>query len=513
MPHPSATPVSRRRFLEQASLAAAAGAILPASPTAGFTLPDAILPVQGRNLAAATRGPVRVRGRVRAGAAGVAHVAVTDGQAVAETSADGSFTLVADGHQPFVYLSLPDGYELPTNPTGTARFYERLVADAQGNMDVAFDLEKRDGSAERHQFLVLPDTQTQDAADMALLHGETVPDVAAWTAARDGSPVFGVSVGDIMFDNLALYPEYERAVAAMGLPFFQVVGNHDLDFKARSAELTVETFMRHFGPPYYSFDLGAVHYVVLQDVLWHGTGYVGYIDERQLRWLEADLSRIEDGRPVVVFQHIPAQSLRWQREGQSGPSASTSVNNRAALYALLSPFKAHIISGHTHENEHVFENGVHEHIHGTVCGAWWSGPICHDGTPSGYGIFDVRGEELQWIYKATGKPVEHQMRLYAPGSDPAAPDELVANVWNWDPAWRVEWSADGTPRGPMARRVGHDPLSLQLHKGPELPARRPWVEPARTGHLFYAAVGPDVKEVTVQATDRFGRMFTERWRR
>ncbi len=58
---------------------------------------------------------------------------------------------------------------------------------------------------------------------------------------------------------------------------------------------------------------------------------------------------------------------------------------------MLEPFNAHLISGHTHENEHVFEGGIHEHIHGAVCGAWWSGPICYDGTPNGYGVYEIKG--------------------------------------------------------------------------------------------------------------------------
>jgi hypothetical protein len=443
----------------------------------------------------------------------VASVPVTDGLSIVRTDADGHFTLVADGYQPFVYLSMPDGYELPRSEHGTVVMHRPLVAGAGDEMEVLFELTPRHSPGDRYVCLVLPDVQTQDMEDMTRFHRDTVPDVRAWLSGHDGRPVFGLALGDIMYDRLELYPEYERAVREMGVPFFQAVGNHDLDMAARSAERAVSTFMRHFGPPYYSFDMGAIHYVVLQDVLWHGTGYVGYLDERQLRWLEADLALVEAGCPVVVFLHIPLLSARYRREGASTPNPGTSVNNRPALYRMLEPYTAHVVSGHTHENEHVFEGGVHEHVHGTVCGAWWTGPICHDGTPAGYGIFEAAGEELRWTYKAVGQPLDHQMRLYAPGADRSAPDELVANVWNWDPAWRVEWVADGEPRGPMARRIGLDPLSVELHKGEKLPAKRPWVEPRPTDHLFYAPVAATVREVEVRVTDRFGRDYTERWHR
>lgn len=497
---------SRRHFLQQAAIGAAwvagsaglVGQAVARAPFAPVARPDRA---------------VRIRGRVHAGGKGLARVAVTDGVSVVQTGADGVFTLVASPRQPFVYVSVPAQCEVPVSATGTARAFQPIVAGAADEMAVEFALAPRREPATRHAFVALADTQTRDAEDMGLLHGESVPDLQRWVAGLQGRPAFGVSVGDIMFDDLSLYPEYERAAKAVGIPFFQVVGNHDLDFSARSAELTTSTFMRHFGPTYYSFDVGAVHYVVLQDVLYHGTGYVGYVDERQLQWLEADLALVEAGRPVVVFAHIPFESRRWTRTGGTGPAPGTSVNNRAAIYALLQRFDTHIVSGHTHEHEHVFQGGVHEHVIGTVCGAWWSGPICHDGTPSGYAVFEVDGTSLRWRYQGTGLAADTQMRLYAPGSDPTAPDELVANVWDWDPRWRVEWIADGEPRGPMARRAGLDPLSVQLHAGPALPKKNSWVEPQRTDHLFYAPVAGATREVQVRATDRFGRVHAATWRR
>lgn len=503
---PRTVSLARRRFLQQAAFGAAwaAGASelfgqQPSRPP--------FVPVPRPDRA------VRIRGMVHAAGIGLPRVAVTDGVSVVQTASDGSFTLLASPRQPFVYVSVPAECEVPVSETGTARFYRPIVPTAADEMSVEFPLARRAASSERHGFVALADTQTLDAEDMGLLHAQTVPDVQQWAAGPQDRARFGVAVGDIMFDNLTLYPDYERAVKAMGVPFFQVVGNHDLDFPARSAELTTSTFMRHFGPTYYSFDVGAVHYVVLQDVHYHGTGYVGYVDERQLQWLEADLALVARGRPVVVFGHIPFQSRQWVRDGERRPGAAVSVNNRAALYALLEPFEAHVISGHTHENEHVFEGGVHEHILGTTCGAWWTGPVCHDGTPSGYAMFDVDGESIRWTYKGTGLPADQQIRLYDPGADPSAPDELVANVWDWDPKWTVEWVADGEPRGPMARRAGLDPLSMQLHKGPTLPKKHGWVEPNRTDHLFYAPVAPSTREALVRATDRFGRTYSATWRR
>lgn len=491
---------SRRRFLKQALVGGAALA-LPAPAwgvSRGARLPSA---------SAFPSAPVRVRGRVSAGGQGLGRVGVTDGRTVAETAPDGTFELIASAGQPFVYLSVPAGYRIPQNETGTARFYEALRPGAGGEQQAQFELEPLGPSDEAHTFFALADPQTQTEEEMQRFHETTVADVREVAGELDGAPAFGVSVGDIMFDDLSLYPRYEEAVAKMGVPFFQVVGNHDLDFEGATDEASTETFSRHFGPRYYSFERGAVHYVVLDDVFWNHERYFGYLGAGQLAWLAQDLARVEAGRPVVVFLHIPSLTTQHLRQGEERPSPGISVSNREALYALLEPYAARLISGHTHESEHIFEGGAPEHVVGATCGAWWSGPICHDGTPSGYAVYEAKGEELSWRYKATGRPFDHQLRVYTRGADPQAPGEIVANVWDWDPEWTVAWYEDGIRKGAMQRRTGLDPRSVALHWGEEKPERRPWVEPKPTRHLFYAAASPEAERVHVEATDRFGRTY------
>ena len=450
---------------------------------------------------------VRVQGRVHAGSKGIAGVAVTDGLNVTRTDEEGRYELISNSRRDFVYLSLPSGYQIPTNPTGTARFYQPLRSDGNGEAEAVFELAPRQQSDDRHTFFLLADPQTQNLLEITRFHNQTVPDVRALANAYD-RPTFGIGCGDLMFDHLELFPKYEEAVSMMETPFFQVVGNHDLVYEKRTSEAAAQTFERHFGPDHYSFNVGEVHYVILNDVFWHGTGYIGYLTGEQLAWLEADLASVEPGRTVVMAMHIPALSMQFARDGESGPSTGTSVQNREALYELLDPYEAHLLTGHTHENEHVFEGGVHEHIHGTVCGAWWSGPICFDGTPKGYGVYDVHGSDLRWRYKSTGHDLDHQLRTYEAGADPEAPDQFLANVWGWDPEWEVVWYEDGARRGRMEQRTARDPLSVELHEGEEEPRRRPWVEPHLTDHLFYAPAAPHARSILVEATDRWGRTYT-----
>ena len=46
--------------------------------------------------------------------------------------------------------------------------------------------------------------------------------------------------------------------------------------------------------------------------------------------------------------------------------------------------------------------------------------------------------------------------------------------------------------------------------GSQEPVKHKWVDPVNTDHLFYAKVSPNAKEVIVEATDKWGRVYTRR---
>lgn len=490
---------SRREFLTGAASVGAALAL----PRALRADPYAPLPLRPVGAAA----PVRIRGRVTALGRGVSKAGISDGLRVVSTDQDGRFELVSDGRQEFVSLCPPAGYGIPAASTGVSRLYQPIRATRAGEASAIFSLPPLGRPDDTHASVVLADPQTQDAYEMSRFHQETVPDVEATVKALGDLPVFGVADGDIMYDHLELYGDYIRAVTAMGVPFFQVVGNHDLDLDAATDEDSTATFSRHFGPTHYSFNRGRIHYLVLDDVFYYQGGYIGYLAADQLKWLEADLARVEKGSPVVVFLHIPLRSSLFERHGRPRPELSNTVTNREALLRLLEPYRSHLISGHTHECEHRLHGKVAEHTLGATCGAWWTGEICHDGSPNGYGVFEARGEELRWRYKATGQAAEAMARVYPVGSDPGAPNELVANVWDWDPSWSVVWYENGERKGAMARRNGTDPIAAVAMTGPDLPKRRGWVEPVPTAHLFYAPVSRTARDVKVEVRDGFGRVW------
>ncbi|TWI85529.1 3',5'-cyclic AMP phosphodiesterase CpdA [Lacibacter cauensis] len=453
--------------------------------------------------------PVTVTGKVIANGKGIAGVAVTDGTSIVLTDKNGNYTLEAAAGAEFVYISLPAGYAFP-NEKKMATFYKTIDTKTE-NFVADFTLEKLTVDDSKHCFVVWADTQMISEKDVELLKTQSVPDLQQLVESYPTGTLFhGIGCGDLVWDKFELFKGYKEAIAATGVTFFNVIGNHDMDIKtARTDEWSAETFKKEFGPTYYSFNRGKIHYVVLDDVFFIGTAkkYIGYITENQLSWLEQDLKNVSKGSTVVVSLHIPTDTgaaRRYKKEAELG----SNVSNREQLYKILADYKVHFMSGHTHFNDVWEKENMMEHNHGTVCGAWWTGPVCGDGTPSGYGVYEVDGNELTWYYKSTGLPKEHQVTVFEKGRSKDYPDEIIANVWNWDSKWKVEWFEDGAAKGAMEQRVAFDPLAVELYSGPELPKKHKFVEPTLADHIFFAKPSAGAKEIEVKVTDRFGKVYS-----
>ncbi|PST81597.1 metallophosphoesterase [Pedobacter yulinensis] len=430
-----------------------------------------------------------IQGRVSAGGRGIAGVSVSDGYTVVRTDAQGKYSLKPHEQASFVFISTPAGYEFKTD-YNLARQYDTLgVRNAYD-----FNLTQLKRNDDRHNFLIWADPQVKTKADVQEMMATSVPDVQELVRSMGNIPVHGIAVGDLVWDNHALFADYNEAVKQMGIPFFQALGNHDMDYRQGGDETSDKTFKQQFGPTYYSFNRGKAHYVVFDDVRYLGVErtYDGYISEQQLSWLEQDLKTVPKDNLLFICLHIPVHN---------------SVKNNKALYALLEGYKnVHILSGHTHYSRNVqISENIYEHNHGTVCGAWWTGPVCSDGSPRGYGVYEVNGKNVKWYYKGTGLPKTHQVSLDVERT--AKQVRLIANVWNYDPQWKVEYLADGRKMGNMEMTKGFDPECVRLYRGQDMPKKRPFVEPHRTEHLFLAQLPASVKNVEVVVTDRFGEKY------
>jgi len=432
----------------------------------------------------------RISGTVTNGKNPIADAVLSDGFEVVKTNANGQYTIQLNDKSEFLFLSTPSGYDFKTDVGSVNRQYENLGA----RNEINFKLTKLKQSDDKHHFIIWADPQVKNKKDVAQMMETSVPDVKRLLKEIGAKElVHGIGVGDLVWDNLPLFDDYNKAVEQMGIPFFQCLGNHDMDYRLGGDETSDRTFKKYYGPTYYSFNRGKAHYIVLDDVRYLGEDrkYDGYITEEQLAWMEKDLQYVPKDNLVIINTHIPVHN---------------SVKNNEAFYKILTTFtNVHVMSGHTHYNRNVIRDGVFEHNHGAVCGAWWTGPICSDGAPRGYGVYEVTGKQLKWYYKGTGLDRKYQVSIDVERL--TGNNRIIANVWNHDPEWKVECFLDGVLT-PMEMMKGFDPEAVRLYLGDKLPASRPFAEPTRTEHLFMTHCSSSVKTVKIVATDRFGEQFT-----
>jgi hypothetical protein len=371
---------------------------------------------------------------------GVRNVAVSNGSTVVLTDKKGRYKIDIKTDE-ILFISKPSGYALELDednipqsfyihsPGGTPEKinlrYPGLIPSGELNGDINFPVYKYK-EPDKYDVLLVSDPQTATNEELGYFRDRIVSELAGEKAA------FGITAGDIVQDDLSLYPRYKDILAQAGIPWFNIPGNHDINYLAPDDSRSLETFKRNFGPSYYSFNWGKAHYIVLDTVFYNGTdpekkdnsgGYLEKLDEKQLKWLKKDIAIVPKDRLIVLAMHIPIDFLGDKSFG--GP-----IVNRKELLELLSDYEnIFAIAGHMHTTQHVYlddedgysgEKPLHQHIITTAAGTWWSGAkditgIPHstqiDGTPNGYHIMSVRGNRCSVSYKAADKPSDYQMRI------------------------------------------------------------------------------------------------------
>lgn len=451
-----------------------------------------------------------VQGKVSAAGKALSGVVVSDGYSCSVTDGEGRYRFEANDDARFVFVSTPSAYTVACDKTTIPQFYHRID---RTNPEAAYDfsLIPIKGNADRFAFLAQADIQV--SADKELTKGYTadVTDMRrlADDLQRGGRNVFSIDLGDIVGNAQWLYPEYIQTVAPLAMPVFRAIGNHDMEMPpSRTYEGSAKTFEKFFGPVNYSFNRGRAHFIILDDCFCTGRDYqyIGYIPEQTFRWLEQDLAHVKKGSLVFVAMHIPCSPTDKLVFNQSDMEY---VSNAAALWDVLKGYNVHFLSGHTHWNQNLqYGDSIIEHNTAAVCGIWWKADICMDGTPRGCGVYEVDGDRLTWYYHSFGHPRDYQLRTYKPGASNEYPNDIIANVWNYDRQWKVEWLENGKVMGRMTQFTGFDPEAAAICADKEK-VEYDWISPVKTSHLFRATPKNPNAKITVRATDRFGRVYEE----
>ncbi|RYY32251.1 MAG: metallophosphoesterase, partial [Sphingobacteriaceae bacterium] len=186
-----------------------------------------------------------VKGRVTDGKKGVANVVLSDGFSVVLTDRNGYYQLTPNEKAISIFMSTPSGYEFKTD-YNVARQY----TDVKGS-EFDFKLTPLKRNDSKHHFIIWADPQVKNKKDVKQMMETSVPDtIETIESLGKDALVHGICVGDIVWDNHDLFPDYNAAVAKMGIPFFQALGNHDMDYRMGGDETSDVTFKKVYGPTY-----------------------------------------------------------------------------------------------------------------------------------------------------------------------------------------------------------------------------------------------------------------------
>lgn len=434
---------------------------------------------------------------------GIGGVVVNNGMAFTRTDANGNWALRTDTFvSKFISISTPAAYKLPSKNSIASGFYVP-VKTAVKSKSCNFVLERRRQVSDRFCYIAISDPQMRNASDMKRWNTELVPDMRSVVDSISKTrEVVGVTVGDMVFDNLPLLRGYAASFKNMNITMFQCIGNHDFDKRYKglnnvrlgAGAYGEMAYGSMFGPVDYSFNIGKAHVITLKNINYKGDKiYVESISDNQLRWLANDLKFVPKGSLVILNMHAAA----WNKD-----DPGENMRGAAALQKVLQGYNVHVFCGHTHYFQNVeVSKTLYQHNIGAACGAWWTGWINRCGAPNGYMVVDVNGTSVEWKYKSTGFPFSRQMTLYDKGEFRTQPGYVVANIWDTDQASKVEWYQDGKLMGTMQRFTGADyefgSRTLALGRA------------ANTSHLFRCKPSGTYKEIKVVVTNRFGRKVSD----
>ncbi|NJB87737.1 hypothetical protein GGR26_003523 [Lewinella marina] len=470
---------------------------------------------------------------------GIPGVSVTNGEAVVQTDAAGRYTLPV-GSDNTIAVIKPAGYAVPVDGNNLPRYYYHhkpegspatqfpgVAATGALPATINFPLVPVEES-ERFTALVFGDPQPYTEEEVDYFARGIVSEVAGIENVR-----FGLSLGDLVGDDLDLFRPYTAAIRRVGIPWYNVMGNHDMNFDAPTDALADETFEAHFGPANYAFNYGKVHFIVLDDILYpdprDSSGYWGGFREDQLNFVENDLKFVPEDHLIVLAFHIPLNE---------GGGETYRDGDRERLFDILERFPNTLsLSAHTHiQRQDYFgpeagnERGTphHEYNVGTTSGDWYSGkpdangvPVStmRDGTPKGYAFLHFDGNRYSTEYRAAGRPADYQMEIFHPrvlAQGQGTRAGIYANFFVGRHGDEVIYRVDDGEWKPMSYVEEQDPAYessiYEWDTADELLPGRRGSNAIPSTHLWRANIptrlDPGTHTIEIRATDQFGRTYT-----
>lgn len=470
--------------------------------------------------------------------AGLQGVSVSNGREVVLTDKNGKYELPVQNDN-IIFVIKPSGYALPLDQNNLPKFY--YIHKPQGSPElkyagvaptgplpkaIDFGLKKQEEPNTFSAF-VFGDPQAYNDDELGYFLNGVVKE-----ANQKKGPLFGISLGDLVGDNLTLHPGYQQAIGQMGLPWFNVMGNHDMNYDVEQDSLADEGFERAFGPPNYAFNVGNAHFIVLDNIIYPhpktGKGYQGGLRADQLDFVENNLKQVPKDKLIVLAFHIPLNVEN---------NASFRNEDRQRLFDLLAPYANTLsLSAHTHYQQQNFytekhgwkgEKPHHEYNVGTTSGDWYSGILnakgiptstMRDGTPKGYAILAIDDNKYTFSYKVVDQADDYAIALFGPSvvkQKYAGRYSVFANFFLGSANDQIRYRIDNKEWKTMQRIETEDPAymkELLTYDGATalVPGRRP-SNAVKSAHLWKLDL-PKLKagkhSIAIEAVDMFGRTHT-----
>lgn len=406
---------------------------------------------------------------------GIAGVLVSNGREVVVTDVDGSYALPVYDNMT-VMATEPAAWDVPVNEDGVPQFFYHHKPEgtprtlrygglpATGPLPAAINFPMiRSDVTEDFTCVAMGDTQPYSNTEVGYVRDSIVDGLLS----HDLDASCMLLLGDVMGDDLGLLPRFMDVMSVVGLPQYYIHGNHDYDFDATSDEDSADSWRNIYGPNYYSFEIGEVLFVALDNVVYPcgpddaGPGrevcteagaapaYNGRVIDRQMTWLANLLAETPEDRLIVLMHHIPFVSFIDATTGRH------QTDNLAEIHALVQGRPALSLSGHTHTYEYLaageWYDGWEEMVGvtrlpfdhivgGAPSGNWFQGDLGFDGTPMafarggtppGYITIDFSGNQYRISFHAANQPVDRAMALSF--NTPQFRDWFDA-LWAWQDA-------------------------------------------------------------------------------
>lgn len=513
---------------------------------------------------------------------GLSGVVVSDGLQCVRTMGDGRFYLNSNlSKTKFVWVSTPSGY-LPQVEAGIPKYYKLLTSGtlSGGVYDMGDYALNAMANPDHFTILMSADPQPRD-------HTKWNIDNVAYRSVRaaedlyreltetamgiGGRQVIGICLGDLVHEDMDLLSSYALTLGTLGYPTYNVMGNHDYDTSAADDDAGAVPFENLFGPRNYSFNMGGLHFVVLDNIIMKKVGTnltmdpdhdKGGLTEEVWAWLQADLALVPTSTKLMVCSHAPmfkadsnAERTGGSHPVQYGPEYGDLIDNYAEIHAWAghthSTFNFNYKSSHAHKR-------VQVHTLARSTGELWTNEYLASGTPRGFTVVNVDNGEVTWKFHPTryqkaafqgqgssyAAPAytyrdwdyvsntavmrvgggdlteDYQMHVYAPGVYEAG--YAYVNVFLWDDKWqKPAFSLNGgaaTEMTPIAYdAVGsydyatHEFREYYLDKSSQIQSVSSEYPNDTQGlwTIFKVPCDAATGTGTVTVTDRFGNVYSQ----